>query len=694
MHMCDLLSRLDLSSWHSTVRVGVSGIGGVGKTTLAKAVYNRIYARFDAYFFAQRNSTLVDLQRAILKRLVNYHGDVSSVTEGKAVMRNLLRGVRALVILDDVNDGSHLDAVNGDWFGPGSRIIITSRDQHILNLAKADSVLKMSGLQEDEALQLFCWHAFSRAFPETPYQELSTGIARACRGHPLALQVIGGHLFDKKEPDDIQCWEEALHNIVENQEISSVLRISYDGLNHVEKEIFLDIACCFVGERKKDAVTFWEVLYPNRVQTTLKNLLLKMLINDCDPRDPLDMHDLLRGMGRNIQEQAGNNTRLRLPMGAHRALSRDGAEAVNMLVYTGENGRDPVSLHSMPSLRYLVVQNTKVVVNIGNLAPNLLWIKIRNCELSYTWLTLRNSFQLDSNWCQVKIFSVEQCASLTRIPNTLHNLVNLQCLYVRDCVALTTLPNTLGNLPQLKKLNLGGCTSLTTLPDTVGNLLQLECLEMNGCRGPKSLPSTLGNLAQLRLLCLRGCTGLRNLPNTFRNLEQLRVLVIYDCEGLESLPYGLGKLQNLRILYLPDWKDLESFHDRVVKLAQLTELNRRVGIGSLVQKKFNVYFVYHEADEREIMMNFKYKYLRTGSLRICTGSEDEESSDVSDAIDSSDILVPVLSKSFAESTMCVRKYVAMRRSDGLIIPLRLHTYTPFYRMKRWNKSRELGHQNF
>ncbi|GLJ27652.1 hypothetical protein SUGI_0542610 [Cryptomeria japonica] len=90
------------------------------------------------------------------------------------------------------------------------------------------------------------------------------------------------------------------------------------------------------------------------------------------------MHDLLRGMGRGIQEQVDNNRRLWLPMGAHRNLSRDRAEGVNMLVYTGENGREPISVHRMPSLRYLVLQNTKVVGNIGNLAPNLLWIKIRN----------------------------------------------------------------------------------------------------------------------------------------------------------------------------------------------------------------------------------------------------------------------------------------------------------------------------
>ncbi|GLJ27657.1 hypothetical protein SUGI_0542740 [Cryptomeria japonica] len=678
-HMCDLFNRLDLSSSHNTVRVGVSGIGGVGKTTLAKAVYNRIYARFDAYFFAQKNNTLVDLQRAILRRLVNYHGEVSSVAEGKALMENLLRGVCALVILDDVNDRSHLDAVNGNWFGPGSRIIITSRNRHILNLAKVDSVLEMSGLGEGEALQLFCWHAFSRAFAENPYKQLSTRIAKACRGHPLALQVTGAHLFDKKERDGIQCWKEALHNIGENQEISGVLRISYDGLSHVEKEIFLDIACCFAGERKNDAVIFWEVLHPNRVQTALKNLSLKMLIgiNGSGYQTHLSMHDLLREMGRGIQEQVDNNRRLWLPMGAQRNLCRDRAEGVNMLIYTGENGREPVSVHRMPSLRYLDVKNTKVVGNIGNLAPNLLWMKIRNCEFvsdTYSWLTLRNRFQLDSNWSQVRILSVEQCASLARIPNTLDSLVNLRRLYLRDCVALTTLPTTLGNLSQLEKLYLGGCTSLTSLPHTVGNLRQLKYLELQGCtglrslpdtvgnlrrlkyldlsdcRGLRNLPSTVGDLAHLKRLYLLRCTGLRNLPNTIGDLAQLWHLCICGCSALQSLRYPLVKLQNLRSFHLSDCRDIESFHDGVVKSAQVRELNRRVGIGILVQKKFNVYFIYHAADEKEILMYYyKYKYLRTGSLRICPGSVDSDSSDIREAIDNSDILVPVFSKSFAES---------------------------------------------
>ncbi|XP_057866243.2 disease resistance protein Roq1-like [Cryptomeria japonica] len=150
----------------------------------------------------------------------------------------------------------------------------------------------MTGLGQDEALELSSCHAFCKAAPETPYK-------RACRGHPLALEVIGAQLFDK-ESNDIQCWEEAVHNIGENPDIPRILQTSFDGLSHIEKEIFLDIACCFVGQRKRDTDLFWEVLYPNKVQTAIKNLSLKMLININSPQDSFHMHDLLREMGRGI----------------------------------------------------------------------------------------------------------------------------------------------------------------------------------------------------------------------------------------------------------------------------------------------------------------------------------------------------------------------------------------------------------
>ncbi|KAH9326090.1 hypothetical protein KI387_006268, partial [Taxus chinensis] len=404
-----------------------------------------------------------------------------------------------------------------------------------------------------------------------------------------------------------------------------------------------------------------------------------MLINITGPQELLDMHDLVRDMGKGTQEQADNNNRMWLPMGAQKALNRDEAEGVNMLAYTGENGREPVSLHTMPSLHYIFLQNTKIVGNIGKLAPNLIWIKIRNCEFvsdKYTWLVLRNKLQtvqFDGSWSQVRILSLEECVRLTRIPNTLDSLVNLQCLYLQDCRGLTSLPTTVGNLSQLKQFDLRGCASLTSLPDTVGNLVQLKELYLGGCADLKSLPNNMGNLVQLQVLNLYGCAGLRILPNTIGNLAQLRVLNLHGCTGLQSLPYTVGKLAQLRMLNFHGCSGLGSFHDMVAKLAQRRELNRSTGLGSLVQRKFNIYLGFRAVEVGETLVDHLYGSFSSRSLRICRGREDDQSRDItwsfSRAIDSSDILVPVFSKGFAKSGICLRKAAAMCRSNGLIIPL-------------------------
>ncbi|GLJ55174.1 hypothetical protein SUGI_1184130 [Cryptomeria japonica] len=648
-----LVDLVNLSSTTITMSVGISGLGGVGKTTLAKAVYNEIHRTFDACSFlfnigasAQNGSTLADLQRRILRDLVKYNGDVSSVDAGKVLMRDRLQGVRALVILDDVNHVSQLHAVCGDWFGPGSRLIIISRDRHILH------------------------HG---TFPENPYEELSTRIAKACGGIPLPLIVMGAHLSDKKEPNDIECWKEAVMNVGENPDIFTVLRISYDGLSSVEKEIFLDIACCLLGEKKTEAVIFWEFFYPNKVQTAIKNLSLKMLINVHGREDLLNMHDLLWQMGRAIQEQSGKYSRLRLPMGPQNDLNTERAGDVNMLVYTGENRRKPVKLPSMPHLRYLYVQNTKLVGNIGNLAPNLIWIRVKNCEFlsdSHTWRMLRNRYQID-NWSQLRIFILEQCTTIKRIPGTLDSLVNLQRLSLVDCSALTTLPNALGNMPQLKKFILCGCASLTRLPDTVGNMEQLEEFYMGGCSNVKCLPSTIGNLAKLRLFNLDGCTNLKNLPETMGNLAQLQLLDLYGCTGLQRLPSTVGKLAQLRWLNIHGCSGLGSFEDMIVKLPELRRLNRYDGLGSLIEKRGL------EDDQRE---NTDRLYSKSSKTHIqctamCETSADIEKSSEADsvgkirrlieeAILKSDILVP----GGCTLPKCQKGTILMSNSDALVVP--------------------------
>ncbi|XP_059068037.1 disease resistance protein L6-like isoform X2 [Cryptomeria japonica] len=311
----DLIHKFILNSEGDVGKAGLWGIGGIGKTTLAKALYNQVYTQFDAASFvfnirttAADSMGLTKLQKKILKDLCMYVGEVYSVDEGKSLFRDRLKGKRVLLILDDVDAMEQSNALVGEWLAPGSRVVITSRNKHILHVAgiSPEYIHEMSGLQINEGLQLFSWHAFLRASPNATHEDMSKKMVEACKGHPLSLEVMGAFLYDKQ--NDPGCWMEALHNIALHPDIHKTLYISYSALSEEEKEIFLDIACFFIGEHKKCPIVFWKSLY-RMVHTAISNLSLKLLIK-IDDEGVFDMHDHLRDMGRTIAEKEKRGTRL------------------------------------------------------------------------------------------------------------------------------------------------------------------------------------------------------------------------------------------------------------------------------------------------------------------------------------------------------------------------------------------------
>ncbi|CAN6564248.1 unnamed protein product [Malus baccata var. baccata] len=245
-HLVGIKSRIqgiisDLSSGGSNdvLMVGIWGMGGLGKTTVAKVIYNQIHRMFEfKSFLADVSDTsskhgLVYLQETLISDILKQKSQIRSVDIGISMIKHLQRK-RVLVIIDNIDDRKQLDAIAGsrDWFGPGSRIIITTQNEHLLKQVKVDKTYPLQEMKKEEALELFSWHAFKKSCPNEDYLEVSKKVVSYCEGLPLALEVLGSFLF--KRP--IKEWKSQLEKLerIHEGEIIKSLRISFEGLDDKE----------------------------------------------------------------------------------------------------------------------------------------------------------------------------------------------------------------------------------------------------------------------------------------------------------------------------------------------------------------------------------------------------------------------------------------------------------------------------
>ena len=336
-HVVGMESRLEkmISLLHmesNDVRmIGIHGMAGIGKTTLAKQVCNKIADKFEHVSFlsgvskSKDKHQLLHLQNQLLEDILGKNiPRISNIDEGINVIKRLFCPKKVLVVLDDVNDLNQLKSFVGEhqWFGPGSRIIITTRDKHLLDVHGVDGLYNVRQLKFEEAYKLFCWKAFKGNHPEEGFMDLAKRAVSYCAGLPLALEVLGSFLYGKT----MLVWESELQKLqrATKMEIYDVLKRSLDGLDQTEKQSLLDIACFFNGE---DINFFREVQDGcNFTESSMEVLYDRSLIHFSDNK--IDMHDMIQKMGREtvMQQhptQPGKWSRLWDPEDIHDVLTQN-----------------------------------------------------------------------------------------------------------------------------------------------------------------------------------------------------------------------------------------------------------------------------------------------------------------------------------------------------------------------------------
>jgi len=303
----DMIQLLNTQQSNDVLFLGIWGMGGVGKTTIAKAIYNKVGRNFEARCFLaniretwEHTSGQVSLQEQLMFDIFKETTTkIQSIESGKITLKDRLFPKRVLLVLDDVNSLDQLNALCGSrkWFGSGSRIIITTRDKHLLKGRRVDKIYTMKEMDENEAIELFSWHAFKQASPRKDFAGISKKIVEYSGGLPLALEVLGSYLFERGVTD----WKCVLEKIkiIPNDQVQRKLKISYDGLNDdTEKEIFLDIACFFIGMDRNDVI---QILNGCGLFAEIGiSVLVERSLVTVDDKNTLGMHDLLRDMGREI----------------------------------------------------------------------------------------------------------------------------------------------------------------------------------------------------------------------------------------------------------------------------------------------------------------------------------------------------------------------------------------------------------
>ncbi|GLJ33487.1 hypothetical protein SUGI_0673660 [Cryptomeria japonica] len=572
---------------NKVVVVGIFGMGGSGKTTLAKELFNRKMSTYSRASFlfdvreASARSNLPYLQLKLLKDLFDtHHLNFTSTEEGISYLKdNLQRSpghLSFLIVVDDIDHVQQLNAllVRDILKKSGinkALVIVTTRDVGVLVTSGLTVGYNLKGMDKNHGRKLFCWHAFGQSHPCTGHESVVNEFVDVCGGLPLSLQVLGRHVHGRAH----SYWRSQLikARMMLPRDVKQRLKISFEALDDEQKQVFMDIACFFVGRSKGTAERVWEASGWN-AQHALETLKDKCLVEEINEIRGdvilLRMHDHLRDLGREMALELSPPQRLWRPqdlkssalMGFKNVLTQTNMRCFHSIFdksigsqVTFFLGQSHNCVETSASLLWLKLEgNSTEQSSIPSWIPlqNLHHLEIHSGQLN----TLReNNIEAPSRLKELLIYenSLKEFPDLSGISDSLENgfLESLEKLVISgeyfvskilisgihypslDSITLEYMGNlmevNLRSVKTLKSLAIVYCDKLTRLTGT-SHLTNLVLLRITQCPDLEEL--RLAHPSCLERITIGYCTKLRSVLG-ISDLLKLVELDIYYCEKLK-----------------------------------------------------------------------------------------------------------------------------------------------------------------
>ncbi|KAF3775735.1 Disease resistance protein [Nymphaea thermarum] len=498
-------------------RIGVHGMGGVGKTTIVKHVHNKV-KEFDfiMYIVVGKDPNYKRLQQKIARYLKHSLVEEADLSEGEKLILTRLKSRTYLLILDDVWKGFDIHVLGVPDPMNGSKVVVVSRTLDACNAMQTGRNIKVEAMCWKDAMSLFL-HNTGDVIKQPTIEKIAMEVLRECGGLPIAITTIGAAL---RNNDDARVWEDTLRALKQStgetegmqQKVFDLLKLTYDFLDETTKKCFL-----YLSVFPEDEIIFTYFL-------SINWYIEGYIGGEMSIKEIVDKGQtiILRLKNANLLETAGYSQNVNM-----HDLIRD------LAVYISSSEDEPMYL-------------TKTGRGVSNTPTEEEWKKAKRISLMRTSIETLPDKPVSP---QLKTLLFEGCEGIKIIPcSFFDSMLALEILNLNGTM-IKRLPDSLTKLKSLRALYFYSCKMLEDIAAVV-DLPELQVLDLY-LTGVKELPDGFVNLKKLRILRMGFTFKLCKIPpNLFSNMPLLEVLNMFrsyglwktDSEGRTSAGQSQGRL--------------------------------------------------------------------------------------------------------------------------------------------------------